>query len=107
MLLPPFCVMRNGEPIAAVPLRNNVRTGIETWDVREELGMISEFEEREASVFVGSPWTEWLTIDPRERAASVAHYRMHNVITAHAHDAVIRHDELRRKREELRNRTAN
>jgi hypothetical protein len=107
VLLPPFCVMRNGEPIAAVPLRNQVPHGIETWDIREELGMISEFEEREAAVFVGSPWMEWEHIDPRERAASVAHYRMHNAVSAHAHDAVIQHDELRRKREELRNRTAN
>lgn len=86
----PFAVLRNGEPIQLYPLKDSIHTGIETDDLREILGMIPEYEEREACVFSGYAWREWLTEDIRERAAAVAHYRLHNQITRHAQDAASR-----------------
>lgn len=98
MLLLPFCVLRNGERIEAVPLRHNVSTGIEANDVRLDLGMISEYEEREASVFNMTPWHLWLDTDTRERAASVAHMRYHRLINAHSSEAVRADSELKAKK---------
>lgn len=98
MLLLPFCVLRDGERIEAVPLRHTVRTGIAPNDVRLDLGMISEYEEREAAVFSGTPWREWAETDPRDRAATVAHMRYHHLISAHVSDAVRRDSEVKAKR---------
>lgn len=98
MPLPPFCVLRDGEPLSAIPLRDIVRTGISPNEVRLDLGMVSEFEERQAAVFTGTPWTEWMATDPRERAASVAHMRYHHLISVHTSDAVNRDTERKRKR---------
>lgn len=101
MPLPPFCVLRDGEPLSAIALRHTVKTGISANEVRLDLGMISEFEERQAAVFTGTPWTEWMAVDPRERAASVAHMRYHHLIGVHTNDAVNRDSERRRKRKKV------
>lgn len=106
MPLQRFGIVRDGEPLLAIPLKHSVRTGISFEDARIELGMISEFEEREAATFVSIPWTEWVTIDPRERAAMVAHRRMHNQVSLHSHDAVTREADARRKRAEVEARQA-
>lgn len=102
MPLPPFSILRDDEPIHIVPLRNTVRTGIASGDVRLEFEMVSEYEEREAAVFAGIPWIEWMTIDTRERAACVAHYRLHGLTQLHSQDAVARAEEQRRKREQMK-----
>lgn len=102
MLLPPFSILRDDEPIHVVPLRNTVRTGIASGDVRLEFEMVSEYEEREAAVFASIPWIEWLTIDTRERAACVAHYRLHSQVRMHSDDAVARAEDARRRREQVR-----
>lgn len=106
MRLPPFAIVRNGEPLSAIPLRNSVRTGIAYEDPRLDLGLIAEFEEREAATFVGIPWTDWITTDTQERAAMVAHYRMHHQVSLHSVDAVQRKQEQDKKREEARRKHA-
>ena len=98
MLRQPFGVLRDGEPIELVPLRNAIRTGIVVDDARVALGMISEYEEREAAIFSGLPWMEWLNEDARERAGTVAHMRLHYQISSHTSDAVQRVHEQQRKR---------
>lgn len=85
---PPFGVLRNGEPIAAVPLRNTVTTGIEYADPRIDLGLIPEVEERSAAVFAAVPWTVWVDMPTDERAAIVAHRRIHLLTQLHSEDAV-------------------
>lgn len=102
MPLQRFGIVRDGESITAIPLRNAVRTGIAYEDVRLDLGMIAEFEEREAATFVGIPWTTWMEVEPRERAAMVAHYRMHHQVSLHSTDAVRKKQEQDRKREEMK-----
>lgn len=54
----------------------------------EVQGLVPEFEEREAAVFVHIAWEEWQVISGLERAKAVAHYRMHSMIEAHVNDAV-------------------
>lgn len=100
MLLPPFAVLRDGEPIQDVRLRTSVRTGIDFNDVRIELGMIPELEEREAAVYVHVPWSEWLELPIEERAAAVAQHRLHNLISVHVEDAVARETERRAKQKQ-------
>lgn len=99
MLLLRFGIVRDGEPLVAIPLRNSVRTGIAYEDARVDLGLISEFEEREAATFVAIPWPSWTKIDTRERAAMVAHYRMHHQVGLHSGDAVDRAREAKMRRE--------
>ncbi len=97
MLLPPFAVLRDGEPIQAARLRTSVRTGIDYNDVRIELGLIPEFEEREVAVYVLTPWSEWQELRVEERAAAVAQYRLHNLISVHVEDAIAREAERKAK----------
>ena len=51
------------------------------------MGLVSEFEEREATVYVGYTWMQWLDLPWHERAASVAHYRLHLAVDAHIQHA--------------------
>ena len=51
------------------------------------LGMVPEYECREAAVYAQTPWLEWTEMPAAERAASVAHYRMHLMIDSHINDA--------------------
>jgi hypothetical protein len=98
VLLPPFGVLRDGEPIELVPLRRTVATGIVYDDPRIALGMVAEFEEREAAVHTGIGWVDWLGLPLRERAAGVAHYRLQYLIQMHGHDAVTRDSEMQERR---------
>lgn len=99
MLRQPFGVLRDGEPIHAVPLKRSVRTGITFEDdARTLLGLVAEFEEREAAIHAGYSWQEWMNTDIRDRGAAVAHLRLSRQIEIHSHDAVARESELRQKR---------
>lgn len=86
--LKPFAVTRHGELIQSLPVKS-VRTGIDYSDARTDLGLVAEFEEREAATFAGISWPDWLQMDMRDRAATVAHYRIHSLVELHAHDAVM------------------
>lgn len=97
MSWPPFGVKRDGESIEARPVRQQVRTNISYDDPRMALGLIAEFEEREAAKESGCSWQEWEILDVRERAASVAHYRLRYIIQANVNDAVNREVERRSK----------
>lgn len=46
-------------------------------------GFIPEYEEREVAVFVHCSWHMWGKLTWQERAAAIAHYRMHNLIESH------------------------
>lgn len=94
----PFAITRDGELIQHLPIRSTVRTGIDFDDPRVELGLVAEFEEREAAVFCGTPWLEWNELDTRERAAGVAHYRIHYLIQLHTTDAVHRDQDRKMKK---------
>jgi hypothetical protein len=55
---------------------------------------VPEIEEREAAIFCGYTWKEWQEfslLDPEgrwNRAAGIAHYRLHHLIEQHIDDAV-------------------
>lgn len=76
---------RYGEPIDEYPLNKHVSHGIE---IKANNGFVPEYEEREAAVFALIPWANWEIIPWQERAAAVAHYRMHNLIESHVNDAI-------------------
>lgn len=102
-LPPPFGVLRNGEPILLAPLGRTVSTGIAFSDPRMDLGLVPEYEEREAAALEGIPWQEWLTMPMQERAAGVAHYRLHHLIAMHSQDAVQAAQERKQRMMEARN----
>lgn len=63
-----------------------MRTGIQYGtSVR---GLVPELEEREAAIFAGYRWREWLELPRYERADGVAHLRLHHLIALHGQDAV-------------------
>jgi len=72
-----------------VPIKT-VYTGIRFDDVRSGLGLVPEYEEREVALFNGCPWHVWSDLPGSERAAAVAHYRMHHLVSLHVSDAVRR-----------------
>lgn len=86
---------RNGEPIQNLQLRRKVNSGIA---IESAFGVVSEFEEREASVFCHYNWTQWMRLPHWEKAACIAHYRLHLMIDAHVSDAVDRASKRTRKR---------
>lgn len=88
MLPAPFGVTRNGEPIEAVPPRRRVDTGIAYDDVRREFGWISEYEERSVAHEYHYRWDEWSALPVKERAAIVAHSRIHSLVEVHANESV-------------------
>lgn len=98
MPLPPFGVLRNGEPIELVPMRRSVSTGIGFSDPRLEVGLIPEYEEREAAAYEHVPWDRWLVLPVQERAAGVAHYRLQHLIAMHSQEAVQLAEERLQKR---------
>lgn len=98
MLHAPFAILRDGEPIELMPLQRSVRTGIAYADVRMDLGMVAEYEEREAAVYSSVPWLDWLEMPTIERAACVAHLRLSRMVSMHSQDAVMRDGELRERR---------
>lgn len=62
-----------------------------------------EIEEREAAIFCGYNWKEWQEfslLEPAgryERAAGVAHFRMHALIERHTEEAISREMDRRSK----------
>ncbi len=50
--------------------------------------MVPLFEEMEACRFSGYTWRHWRALDPMERAAGVAHHRVHHLVETHKEDAV-------------------
>lgn len=82
---------RNGEPIEALPPKRRVETGIAYDDIRIELGLISEFEERDVAHAYGYRWDEWNSQSVRERAAHVAHSRIASLIRINVDDAAEEH----------------
>lgn len=80
-------------------MKAGVNTGITYDDVRVQIGMVSEYEEREAAMYSGYTWSRWVRLDSRERAASVAHRRLSQLIGMHSQDAIDREVDLRAKRQ--------
>jgi len=51
-------------------------------------GCVSEYECREAAVYVHVPWSDWVSkLSAYERACAVAHYRLQILIRANVDDA--------------------
>lgn len=76
---------RAGIPLSQYPLRRRLDTQIQ---VESDLpGVVPEYECREAAVYTQRSWEQWLALEWQERAASVAHYRVHLAIEAHISDA--------------------
>jgi hypothetical protein len=90
-----FGLYRHGERITEVPLRKQVATGIQV--IAPVEGVVPEFEEREASLFCGYTWREWLLLSRPERAAGIAHFRGHHLLEAHSNDAITAHMERQAK----------
>lgn len=57
-------------------------------------GIVPEIEEREAAVFNGYTWKEWLSFDLLDyegrwhRASCIAFYRIHHLVKSHVDDAI-------------------
>lgn len=69
-------------------ISNPVRTGI---DYGVDLpGLIPPYLEREAARFALYNWSNWIELDPMERAACVAHYRLSKMVDMHVEDAIAR-----------------
>lgn len=57
------------------------------------LGVVPEYEEREAARFGLYRWTDWIRLSLKERVQGIAHYRMHALIELHSGDAHAEHAE--------------
>jgi hypothetical protein len=77
--------MKNGIPITEHQLPRMVETGI---TLESELGLVPEYEEREAARFYSLSMDQWNSSHPMERAKCVAHYRLHHMIEAFTQKAV-------------------
>lgn len=51
-------------------------------------GIVPEFDEREAAVYVHLSWEQYKALDSSERAAAIAHYRMSQLVKAHIDHAL-------------------
>ena len=80
----PFAVKRFGLPIDEVYVKRKFDPGIA---VETTEGLVSEYEEREAAVYSGYTWREWLDLHWYDRASCIAHHRLHNTIELHVSDA--------------------
>lgn len=72
-------------PLREYLLSRKVNPGITLTSLN---GCVPELEEREAAVYCNYNWVAWVGLNWRERAASVAHYRLHWSIESHVQDAV-------------------
>lgn len=61
--------------------------------MEQTLGMVPEYEAREAAVYVHCPWHVWIKLTGADRAYAVAHYRTHLAIGAHVQQAAEDHAE--------------
>lgn len=50
-------------------------------------------------MFCGYTWSRWFELSRLERAAGVAHYRVHHLVELHGEDAVSREADRRAKQE--------
>lgn len=91
----PFGVTRNGEAIETLPVRDTVTTGIDYASLLP--GLVPLYEEREAAVYGHYRWRDWQNLPAEERAAAVAHFRLHRLIDLHQHDALNTAMERRRQ----------
>lgn len=78
-----------GEIITAVHLPQRVKVGIEIEPEHE--GFVPEYEAREAAVFGNYNYSQWQSLSSWERAAGVAHYRMHLLVESHVNEAVYKY----------------
>lgn len=67
-------------------------------------GLVPELEEREAAIFAGYRWREWLDLPRYERVDGVAHFRLHHLIELHGQDAVAEESRRAIARRTLRHR---
>lgn len=68
------------------------------------MGIVSDYELREAARFTARNWEQWLALDNDERALSVAHMRVHQALEANVHDAYQQHSEAQARRARRRGR---
>lgn len=92
---PRFAVERDGQDIMETRIRHGVSTGLSFGRVLP--GMVPLYEEMESMRFAGYTPRAWQDLDSDERAAGVAHYRMHQLVEMHKEDAVA--DKMKRKTE--------
>lgn len=85
-----FGAQRDGENILRVPTRNSVRTGIAFDDLYTALGLVSSYEEHEASMGALISWPEWMKMERSERAIVIAHQRVRSLVRLHTEEAVDR-----------------
>lgn len=85
---------RHGTPLRQYLLAKKVDAGIA---IESVLDFVPEYEQREAAVYCQFNWTDWSELDSRERAACIAHYRIHLAIEAHVSDAVTKKANRRKK----------
>lgn len=81
-------------PLLKYPLQRQVDAGIRQSAI---VGMVSEFECREAARFCLYNWATWLELDDGERIMSVAYYRLHNALEANVSDAHMKHMEMQQR----------
>lgn len=62
------------------------------------LGLVPEYEEREAAITSGYTWAAWQELPLIERAAGVAFARLKALIEANVSDAIRVHSELESRR---------
>ncbi len=55
---------------------------------RRTPGLVPEIEEREAAIFNGYTWRDWLGLPRHERTSGVAHHRLHQLIDLHRQEAL-------------------
>jgi hypothetical protein len=67
-------------------------------NIESEYGLVPEYEEREAAVFLKISWLDWNNQDYDEKAAALAHYRLHHHIEAHVHAEEAKESEKASKR---------
>lgn len=80
------------------PLPGMVSTGLHYDRLLDVL--VPPIEERDACLFSLYNWTEWQRLEVSERAACIAHYRVHHLIQLHQQDAI--HREMERRNEQSR-----
>lgn len=60
--------------------------------------MVHDYECREAAVYLGYRWPEFVQLGWFDKACAVAHYRLHNLIEAHVNDAIVSKQERAARR---------
>ena len=74
-------------------LRRTIETGIKLKAIAPRL--IPYYEEREAALFGGYRWIDWVALPYDERVLGVAHYRVHRLIEFHQAEAAAEDAEKR------------